>query len=319
MSIISILVILSLLTGLYPLDAKAVKAAGLTYISQEDALIPFKLLRNKIIVPVRVNNSKELNIILDTGMPSDGLLLFDKKLADELKLEGGNRYRISGAGKGKVTYASRVESALLTLSGNKFENQKVLILKSDTMFGFPSDGVIGGGLFGAHVVQIDYDTKAIKLIEPSTFKPDPTLEEIPLTFNDHGIPFLDAAISISGEKEIDVFLYIDLASSEALELLIKPDMKFSLPEGLTEKHLGRGMDGDIYGQFGHISCFRIGSYILHDVPTAFPEAAIRSRQQGADGILCDNALRRFNLIFNYSRGKLYIIPNGAFHEPFALN
>lgn len=319
MLVVWTLIVWSLLTCFAPQNAGEVESTKKVLIPQENALIPFKLLRNKIIVPVRVNNSKELNIILDTGMPSDGLLLFDKNLADELKLEGGNRYRISGAGKGKVTYASRVESALLTLSGNKFENQKVLILESDTMFGLPTDGVIGGSLFGAHVVQIDYDTKAITLIEPSTFKPDPTWEDIPLTFNDHGIPFLDATISLNGEKEIDVFLYIDLASSESLELLIKPDMKFSLPEGLMEKHLGRGMDGDIYGQFGHISSFRIGSYVLHDVPTAFPEAAIRSRQQGADGILCDNALRRFNLIFDYSRAKLYIKPNGAFHEPFAMN
>jgi len=309
----------SLLCGFIPLNAGAAKTAEVILISQDNSPIPFKLLRNKIIVPVRVNNSKELNIILDTGMPSSGLLLFNHDTADELKLVGGSRYRISGAGKGKVAYASRVESVLLTLSGNELENQGVLILESDTMHGFPTDGVIGGSLFDSHVVQIDYDRKVITPIEPSEFKADSTWEEIPLTFNEHGIPFVDAAISINGEKEIDVFLYIDLASSEALKLLVKPDMKYSLPEGLTEKHLGRGLDGDIYGQFGRIFSFRIGSYVLHNLPTAFPQAAIRSRQQGADGILCDNALRRFNLIFDYSREKLYIKPNGFFREPFALN
>jgi hypothetical protein len=319
MAITRMLVIWCLLTGFAPLNAGATKTAETILISQDNSPIPFKLLRNKIIVPIRVNNSKELNIILDTGMPSDGLLLFDKNLADELELVGAKRFRISGAGKGKVSYALRVESALLTLSGNDFENQSVLILEGDTMHGFLTDGVIGHTLFGSHVVQIDYDTKVITLIEPTEFKTKPTWEQIPITFNDHGIPFVNAAVSISGEKEIDVFLYIDLASSEALELLVKPDMKFLLPEGLTEKYLGRGLDGDICGQFGRISSFRIGSFVLHDVPTAFPQAAIRSRQQGADGILCDNALRRFNLIFDYSRAKLYIKPNGSFHESFVLN
>lgn len=316
MAIVLMLVILSLPTDFAPLNAGVATIVKTITISEENPPIPFKLLRNKIIVPVCVNNSKELNIILDTGMPSDGLLLFDKNLADELKLAGAKKFRISGAGQGKVSYALRVESTLLTLSGNDFENQNVLILESNTMRGYPTDGVIGHTLFGSHVVQIDYDRKVITLIEPLKFKADPIWEEIPLRFNDHGIPFVDAAVSIRGEKEIDVFLYIDLASSEALELLVKPDMKYSLPEGLTEKHLGRGLDGDIYGQFGRISSFRIGSYVLQDVPTAFPQAAIRSRQQGADGILCDNALRRFNLIFDYSRAKLYIKPNGSFHEPF---
>lgn len=312
------LVACSLLTCFAPQNATEIEATKTLRIAKENAPIPFKLLRNKIIVPVRVNRSKELNIILDTGMPSDGLLLFDKNLTNELDIKGSKRYRISGAGKGKISYASKVESALLTLSGNDFKNQSILILENNTMRGYPTDGVIGGSLFNTYVVHIDYDTKLITLIEPSEFQADTIYEEIPLTFNDHGIPFLDAAISINGEKESEVFLYIDLASSEALELLIKPDMKFSLPEELSEKHLGRGLDGDIYGQFGHISSFRIGSYVLHDVPTAFPQASIRSRQQGADGILCNNALRRFNLIFDYSRAKLYIKPNREFHEPFVI-
>lgn len=313
---VCLLAIWSLLSGCAPLERGIFKHDGLTYLTEEHFPIPFKLMRNKIIVPVRVNNSKELSIILDTGMPSDGLLLFDKSLADELKLAGAKRFRISGAGKGKTSYALKAESVFLTLSGNDFKNQSVLILESDTMRGFPTDGVIGRTLFGSHVIKIDYDKKVITPIDPSKFRADPTWEEIPLTFNDYGIPFVYAAVSISGEKEIDVFLYIDLASSEALELLVKPDMKFLLPEGLPEKHLGRGLDGDIHGQFGRISTFRIGSFVLHDVPTAFPRASIRSRQRGADGILCDNALRRFNLIFDYSRAKLYLKPNSAFHEPF---
>jgi hypothetical protein len=310
------LLICSIFTGLTTLDAFTHKPIDTPYISRENNSIPFKLMRNKIIVPVRVNNSKELNIILDTGMPSDGLLLFEKELADELKLTGASRYRISGAGKGKVTYATRTEANLLTLAGNEFKNQSVLILDSDTMHGFPTDGVIGGTVFNSQIVHIDYDTKIITLIEPSKFKSDPTWEEIPLTFNEHGIPFVDASLSIKGETEIDVSLYIDLASSEALELLVKPKMKFSLPDGLTEKHLGRGLDGDIFGHFGRISSFRIGNNILRDVPTAFPQAAIRSRQRSADGILCNNALRRFNFIFYYVKKRLYIKPNRFFNKPF---
>lgn len=316
MFIRQVLLIWSIFMGFVTLNASAHKPTDATHISGKTNPIPFKLIRKKIIVPVRVNDSEELSIILDTGMPSDGLLLFEKKLADKLKLTGANRYRISGAGKGKVTYATRAESILLTLAGNEFKNQSVLILEDDTMHGFPTDGVIGGTLFNSRVVQIDYDTKVITLIEPSVFQSNSSWEEIPLTFNEHRIPFVDAAISINGDTEIYVSLYIDLASSEALELLVKPDMKFSLPEGMTQKHLGRGLDGDIHGQFGRISSFRIGSYVLHDIPTAFPQAVIRSRQKGADGILCNNALRRFNLIFDYTRGKLYIKPNRSFKNSF---
>jgi len=286
---------------------------------EKDRQIPFDLLWSKIILPIRVNDSRELSIILDTGMPSPGLLLFDKDFSDELQLSGTEKFRIHGAGTGQVSYALKVESAKLSLSGVDFENQEVRILQNDAMRGSPTDGVIGGTLFGSHVVKIDYDKKIITLLDPSMFVADPTWETVDLTFNENQIPFIEASVSITGDEEIDVSLYIDLASSEALELLVKQEMKFKLPNNLPSKYIGKGLDGHIVGQYGRVSRLKIGSFVLHDVSTAFPKSEVRSRQQEADGILCNDALRRFNLIFDYGREKLYIIPNSHFPEPFDHN
>ncbi len=278
--------------------------------------IPFELMRNKIIVPVRVNGSRELKIILDTGMPSQGLLIFDPQLTQELKLAGSARYLIDGAGRGTVSYALKSESAVLSLAGVSYHDQTVLILQNDTLAGFPSDGVIGGTLFGNHTVRIDYENQAIALLDPSGFVAGAGWEEIDLTFNSSHIPFLNAAVSVSGETEVPVHLYIDSASSEALELLVKPDMKIPLPEDLEQRYLGRGLSGDIYGQFGRIASFRLGSHKLSEVPTAFPKHEVRSRQEGADGVLCNNLLRRFHVIFDFAGRKLYLKPNRFFSEPF---
>ncbi len=281
--------------------------------------IPFELLWSKIILTVRVNDSRELSIILDTGMPSQGLLLFDRDLADELQLSGTEKYRIHGAGTGQVSYALKVESAKLSLSGVDFENQDVRILQNDSMRGSPTDGVIGSTLFDSHVVKIDYDKNIITLLDPSVFKADPTWEIINLTFNENNIPFLQSTVSIEGDEETDVILYIDLASSEALELLVKPEMKFTLPDNLPSKYIGKGLDGHIVGQYGRVVSLKIGSFVLQNVPTAFPKSEVRSRQQEADGILCNDALRRFNLIFDYGRQKLYIKPNSHFTREFDHN
>lgn len=286
---------------------------------EKERQIPFQLLWSKIILPVRVNDSRELSIILDTGMPSQGLLLFDRDLADELQLSGTERSRIHGAGTGQVSYALKVESAKLSLSGVDFEDQDVRILQNDTMRGTPNDGVIGSTLFGSHVVKIDYDQNIITLFDPSVFDVDPTWETVNLTFNENNIPFLEASVSIPGDEEIDAALYIDLASSEALELLVKPEMKFTLPDNLPSKYIGKGLDGHIVGQYGRVASLKIGPFVLYNVPTAFPKSDVRSRQQEADGILCNDALRRFNLIFDYGRKKLYIKPNSHFSEPFNYN
>ncbi len=286
---------------------------------EKDRQIPFELRWSKIILPVKVNDSRELSIILDTGMPSRGLLLFDKNLAEELELSGTEKFRIHGAGKGQVSYALKVESAKLSLGGIHFENQEVRILQNDTMRGSPTDGVIGSTLFESHMVKIDYDKNIITLFDPEALEVDAAWEAIDLTFNQNNIPFLEASVSITGKEKIDVSLYIDLASSEALELLVKTEMKFSVPDNLPSKYIGKGLDGHIVGQYGRVASLKIGSFVLHDVSTAFPKSEVRSRQQEADGIICNDALRRFNLIFDYGREKLYIKPNRYFSEPFSQN
>lgn len=121
-----------------------------------------------------MNDSRELKIVLDTGKPSPGLTLFDRDLGDELKLKGTRTLRVSGAGKGQVSYGMVVKSTKLSLAGLDIENQRVVILQSNTMQGASTDGVIGYTLFGSYVVKIDYDKKIITLISPSEFEPDPT-------------------------------------------------------------------------------------------------------------------------------------------------
>ena len=41
-----------------------------------DRKIPFEIDRNKVILPVRINDSRPLKIILDSGMLGKGVVLF---------------------------------------------------------------------------------------------------------------------------------------------------------------------------------------------------------------------------------------------------
>ena len=137
-----------------------------------------------------------------------------------------------------------------------------------------------------------------------------------MTFKDNRIPWIDAVVNIQGDEEVPISCYIDLASRDALELLIRDTVKFTLPEKLEDAYLGRGLSGDIYGQKGVISSLKLGSFHLENVETHFAPAEIRSKQENADGIIGNNTLRRFNVIFDYEGGKLYLKPNSHFSEPF---
>jgi hypothetical protein len=104
--------------------------------------------------------------------------------------------------------------------------------------------------------------------------------------------------------------------SESIELLMKPGQKFNLPSETEDYYLGRSLSGDITGKKGKISKVIIGPYELGNVNAAFAPAEVRSKQKGADGVISNNLLRRFNLIFDYSNKMIYLKPNSFFLEPF---
>jgi hypothetical protein len=278
--------------------------------------IPFKLQRNRVILPVRVNDSPELKIVLDTGMPLEGLLLYDKQLMDRIAMENAIEVKVPGAGSGSPSTAIMADSASFFVGQKEFTNQRVIILQSETMAGLPNDGVTGYSLFGRYTVEIDYDRMLILAHDPIKFEPNQDKEWIPMILRENLIPWIEVTVDMKGEKEIPLSVYIDLASGEALELLIKEGMKFELPEDLEGTHLGTGLSGDVYGYKATVESFMLGSFRLKDMVTAFAPAQVRSKQKGADGVIGNGLLSRFNVIFDYDKERLYLESNSRYDEPF---
>jgi hypothetical protein len=262
---------------------------------------------------VTVGDSRELKVILDTGMPFEGLLIYN---SEGISLENGIEVLVPGAGADAPSPALMAESASFRIGDVECTNQAIVVLQSATMKGFSSDGVTGYSLFGHYIVEVDYDRSLITLHESGTIENDTSWQQLALTFRDNTIPRIQATMNATGTQEVPVSLYIDLASSEALELLIQKEIKFELPDNLEGTYLGRGLSGDIYGQTGKIASLTLGSYELVDVPTAFAPADVRSKQAGGDGILGGNILRRFNCIYDYKNLTLSIQPNSSFSELF---
>jgi hypothetical protein len=277
--------------------------------------IPFELNRNRVVLPVGVEGSRELNLTFDTGMVVDGILLFHKEIQHELQAVDFEEVLVPGAGGGDPSRAIMADSVRLSAGGVEFPDQLLLISQSETTQRFKSDGVIGWTIFKAHVVEIDYDESLIRLYDPETYRPPESWERLDLTLQKK-IPFLDAAVSIEGEEEIPFRVYVDLASGDAVELLVRDDAKFAVPDSLEQTYLGTGLSGDIHGGVGRIASLRLGSFVLRDVVTAFAPSEIRSKQENADGILGNNAIRRFLVVFDYMNGHLYLRPSRSFGEPF---
>ena len=278
--------------------------------------IPIKMERNKTILPVTIRDVGPMNILFDSGLSFDGLMIYNPDLRDSIRLNNSIEVQIPGAGSGAPSTALMDSSASFFVGDIEFTNQKIIVLQNDIYKGFPTDGIIGYSILGHYITEIDYDTEQITLHDPENFSPDESWYSIPIYFKDNPIPWIDVSVSIEGEEPINISTYIDLAAGDAIVLLEKDEMKFSLPKETKEILLGRGLSGDIYGKEGKISKLKIGSFELSEVIAKIAPARIRSKQAGADAVIGNDALRRFNLIFDYSNELLYIKPNKYFETKF---
>ncbi len=285
-------------------------------ISQETNLIPIKSERNITLVTVKIGDVEIPKILLDTGLPFDGVMIYNPDYRDSIDLTKAVRVQIGGAGDGEGSFALMLDSTEFSLGDKIMKEQRILVLQNDIYKGFPTNGIIGYSIFGHYAVELDYDKNIMTLHTAGNFKADTGWTEIPLYFKNNNIPWLDAYVVVENEEPVLFNMYIDYASREAVEMLEKPDMKFTMPEVTENVLLGTGLSGDIYGKKGRISKLIIGPFELKDVTAVFPPAKTRSKQENADGILGNNSLRRFNLIFDYANKKLYIKPNSHFDEKF---
>ncbi|UCG61507.1 MAG: aspartyl protease family protein [Candidatus Zixiibacteriota bacterium] len=284
-------------------------------VGEKPERVPFKLDRNRVIVPTSVNGSSPLNLILDTGMRFDGVYLFHKELAAEIDTTGAIEVKVPGAGAGEPSTAIMIETGRLVFGDVTVDSQRVLISSSPHTQNFPTDGVIGWNFFGHYTVEIDYDTRTIVLHETGSFQADTTWRRVPVVMK-KDMPFLQCELEVIPGDTVSATMYIDLASGDALELLVRDDQKFSMPDDLEQGYLGTGLSGDITGHRGRSHRLCLEGYDLFDVATSFAPATVRSKQEGADGILGGDAIRRFNIVFDYAHSRLFIRPNSHFREPF---
>jgi hypothetical protein len=123
-------------------------------------------------------------------------------------------------------------------------------------------------------------------------------------------------VATSGENPVRLSTYLDCASGEGLELLKRRRNGFRLPPRSRKRLVGRGLSGDIYGRDGRLAWVLLGAFTLKDVAALVIKAEIRSKQKGADAVVGNNTLRRFNVVFDYAHQKIHLKPNRYFAEPF---
>jgi hypothetical protein len=282
--------------------------------------VPFGVERNLIVIPVSVNNSRPLRYVLDTG--GQGAFMNDPGMVDSLNLKIAGTMRVRGAGDaGEAGEAWLVENVSFNIGGIELSNGLLGVSRAASGPGFMAglDGVIGRPVFASLVVEVDWEKRVVRFYDPSKFNYNGAGAILPLTFDNGGRPYTVASVTVAGDKAIAVKLVVDTGASHALSLDAGSHPLIRLPEGAVKTVLGRGSSGEITGYTGRVKSFQLGNYSLKDVPTTFPDqssgtAGIGGRQ----GNLGGGVLRRFKIIYDYSRSRMIVEPNKFFNDPFGF-
>ena len=315
--------IILLLIGLFSLQIVAQGRFILN--SNSTSRINFEFVSNLMIIPIEINDVK-LSFVLDTGVSKP--ILFNLSNKDSLGLKNAKTFYLHGLGGD-----GQIEA--LKSGNNKFRvgeainpNQDLYVVFDKSIdftprLGVLVHGIIGYDIFRDFVVEVNYNSKYIRLHKPSTFtkKASKKWEVLPMEIYNKK-PFIDAKVDIDNELK-DIKLLIDTGSSDALWLFENPARGLMPSDSLYfQDYLGKGLSGSVYGKRSKIKTFNLSSFSLPQVNVAYPDSTsikIAKTYKDRNGSLGGDILKRFNLFFDYQNEQLHLKRNSNFKDPFTYN
>ncbi|MDB5222425.1 MAG: hypothetical protein JWN83_1092 [Chitinophagaceae bacterium] len=304
-----------ILFGLTTLPAKAQEL----FIEQPAKLIttfPFKQLTGGVmLIKATLNNIPDtLNFILDTG--SGGISL-DSTTCTEHKIPHSPSGRtINGiAGIREVDFAKNHELNLpgLKIKGLDFYVNNYEILTS--VYGIKIDGIIGYTFFSRYIVKIDFDSTNIKVYAPGSirypsggFLLHPLFTALPIQ-----------SLRIKDTRTVNANFYLDTGAG--LSFLVSKDFVddsgFIIKKRVPVPVEAQGLGGKKRMMLTIVKEVKIGPYSFRRVPTHILDDEYNvTSYPYLGGLIGNDILRRFNLVFNYQKREVHLLPNSHFRESF---
>jgi predicted aspartyl protease len=282
--------------------------------------LPFISVNNLVVVSARLNGKLPVNLLLDTGSPSN--LLLDPKITRELNQVGAREVDFSGPGTGQRKLRGKVLIGLSLEMGEILGQDLAMVATSSKpeflkgVTKVPIHGVLGYAFFHQFVVTIDYANSLLTVSEPSYFVP--ALDALALPFSlSNSKPVLQTSLTF-GKRTYASRLLIDTGASH--DLLLHDDLGAKtkgLLLGGSEGTLGVGFGGSIHGRKGVFHQIHMGHQVdFRNVMALFPEEGQYSKTAALDqdGSIGNGLLKDYLVTIDYLRETLYLQKPGAVQQ-----
>ncbi len=293
--------------------------------SKKKVYLPFKLVNNLIIVPIKVNGT-ELHFLLDSGIEETILFSLDEK--KELPLYNVEKIALKGLGANEAIEGLKSYKNTLSIKNLDFLNQEIVVvlnqdLNFSTVLGTEVNGIIGYHFFNQNIVEIDYVNRNVIVYNPekyNEYKVTSKFEVFNFTL-ENAKPYLELEVELNTNTFTSKCL-IDTGNSDGLWLFESKSNQIVVPAKNFDDYLGRGFSGEIFGKKAKVETLTLGEFNFKGVISAFPDSISLSNVQMVEnrtGSIGGELLRRFRVIFDYRKNIMYLKKNRYFKDKFMYN
>ncbi len=284
--------------------------------SREITKIPFTQLTGGIVIlhAKLANFPDTLNFILDTG--SSGISL-DSTTAEYLKVKPIPTERtirgIAGIRKVSFLYNQQLHFPGLTIDSLNFHINDYEILTA--VYGERIDGIIGFAVLNRYIVKLDYDSLLISFCTKGTIRYPRGGYLLKPVINQ----LVAQQLRLKDVETVNGRFLYDMGAG--LCMLLTRD--FIADSAFIDKRKkrwvkeGEGLGGKIDMELLVVKEVKIGPYRFRKVPVfIFDDVNNVTSYPYMGGLIGNDILRRFNVILNYERSDIYLIPNTHYNDLF---
>jgi len=305
LALLAILTIIALAIFSISSQAQTSTATGKAVFADANAqscTFAFEWRRGMIFLPIRINGSKPLSFVLDTGSTR---ILIDRKLAASLGLKASGTGSLQGAGAGRIPieFIHDVGIALPGVASDGYDLSTADLQPLEAVDGGKVDGIIGYPFFSRFVITVDYEAKRLTLTSPGAFHSNSAAQILPIELRNKW-PFVKGELFLPGPVTVQDSFLIDSGSSDAVDHPIVMTLESRVPS-----KSGVGLGAEVQGATARATSFRLGRYTVEG-----PLVACCGGTDATSKLIGSEILRRFTVTFDYPSSRILLTPNAYYGD-----
>jgi hypothetical protein len=309
------------------LGSFSIKAAPKVYSynsTKSKITVPFRLFNNIIIVDLKVNDTRTLKFIFDSGCKST--IIIHPMWLDSFIIPYNQKVYFSGLGFNDSIETVKIDDGKLQLGQITGEHIPIFILSKDSLsldhyLGTDVDGIFGAEIFEKYYIRVNYKSRLIEIYDKKPVK------KIKASYNKLPVVMRKSkgyvSCMVQNHKNDFYLSELLLDTGSNIPVIIKNKEPADLNiDYYIDAEIGEGLSGPMYSRVSRLKRLFLDTLKLDSIVVAFNETPITFKEldeNTLDGNIGNDILNRLDLFFAFPENAIYFKPTSRIKEPFDFN